>query len=108
MKILLTLGCSPKSIDSILPFLVSNQATNYLYIGFNEVKVKDSYPLPLYNLFFEQVKESNYIIKFDLKAAYNLVRIRKGYKYKTAIRIRQGQYKYSVMPFKLINAPAVF
>jgi len=78
------------------------------YRKLNEVTVKDSYPLPLYNLFFEEIRGSNYFTKLDLKAAYNLVRIRKGDEYKTAFRTRRGQYEYLVMPFGLTNAPAVF
>jgi len=78
------------------------------YRKLNEVTVKDSYPLPLYNLFFEEIRGSNYFTKLDLKAAYNLVLIRKGDEYKTAFRTRRGQYEYLVMPFGLTNAPAVF
>eukprot|EP00833_Pecoramyces_ruminatium_P011005 jgi/Orpsp1_1/1185037/evm.model.c7180000092080.1 len=78
------------------------------YRKLNEVTVKDSYPLPLYNMFFEQVRGSKIFTKLDLKAAYNLVRIRKGDEYKTAFRTRRGQYEYLVMPFGLTNAPAVF
>jgi len=77
------------------------------YRKLNEVTVKDSYPLPLYNLFFERVRGSNYFTKLDLKASYNLVRIRKGNKYKAAFGTR-GQYEYLVMSFGLTNAAAVF
>lgn len=78
------------------------------YRKLNEVTIKDAYPLPLYNLFFEQVKGSAYFTKLDLKAAYNLVRIREGDEFKTAFRTRRGQFEYLVMPFGLTNAPAVF
>jgi len=78
------------------------------YRKLNEVTIKDSYPLPLYTLFFEQVKGSKLFTKLDLKAAYNLIRIREGDEYKTAFRTRKGQYEYLVMPFGLTNAPAVF
>lgn len=62
------------------------------YRKLNEVTVRDSYPLPLYPLFFEQVRGSNYFTKLDLKAAYNLLRIRKGDEFKTAFRTRRSQY----------------
>jgi len=78
------------------------------YRRLNKVTIKDAYPLPLYNLFFEQVRGSNYFTKLDLKAAYNLVRIREGDEFKTAFRTRHGQFEYLVMPFGLTNAPAVF
>ena len=78
------------------------------YRKLNAVTVRDSYPLPRYNLFFEQFKGSNYFTKLDLKAAYNLSRIREGDEYKTSFRTRKGQFEYLVMPFGLTNAPAVF
>ena len=78
------------------------------YRKLNAVTVRDSYPLPRYNLFFEQVKGSKYFTKLDLKAAYNLIRIREGDEYKTSFRTRRGQFEYLVMPFGLTNAPAVF
>jgi len=90
-----------KKKDGTLRFCVD-------YRRLNAVTIKDSYPLPLYMLFFEQVKGSKYFSKLDLKSAYNLIRIREGDEYKTAFRTRKGQYEYLVMPFGLTNAPAVF
>jgi len=78
------------------------------YRKLNAVTIKDSYPLPLYMLFFEQVRGAEYFSKLDLKSAYNLIRIREGDEFKTAFRTRKGQYEYLVMPFGLTNAPAVF
>jgi hypothetical protein len=44
----------------------------------------------------------------DLKGAYNLIRIHKGDKWKTAFRTRYGLFECLVMPFGLTNAPASF
>ena len=44
----------------------------------------------------------------DIKGAYNLVRMRKGKKWKTAFCTRYGHYEYIVMPFELMNALATF
>ena len=78
------------------------------YRKLNAVTVRDSYPLPLYNLFFDQVVGSKVFSKLDLKSAYNLIRIREGDEPKTSFRTRRGQFEYLVMPFGLTNAPSVF
>jgi len=78
------------------------------YRKLNAVTVRDSYPLPLYNLFFDQVAGSKAFSKLDLKSAYNLIRIREGDEPKTSFRTRRGQFEYLVMPFGLTNAPSVF
>ena len=78
------------------------------YRNLNKVTKRDSYPLPLYNHFFEQVAGSTIFSKLDLKSAYNLIRIREGDEEKTAFRTKRGQFEYLVMPFGLTNAPSIF
>lgn len=46
--------------------------------------------------------------KLDLHCAYNLIRIKEGDEWKTAFHTTHGHYEYSVMPYGLTNAPAVF
>ena len=49
-----------------------------------------------------------YFMALDLKGAYNLIRIKEGYKWKTAFRTKYRLFEYLVMPFGLTNAPIAF
>jgi hypothetical protein len=46
--------------------------------------------------------------KIDLKAAFNLLRVVPGHKWKTAFWKPEGLFEYNIMPFGLANAPATF
>jgi hypothetical protein len=43
----------------------------------------------------------------NLRRAYNLIRMKEGEEWKTAFRTYYRHFKYTVMPFRLTNAPAV-
>ncbi|SNX84008.1 uncharacterized protein MEPE_02716 [Melanopsichium pennsylvanicum] len=78
------------------------------YRALNAITVKDCYPIPLISEHLDRLATAKIFTKFDLKGAYNLLRIAPGHKWKTAFRTRYGSYKYLVMPFGLCNAPATF
>lgn len=48
------------------------------------------------------------ISKLDLHNAYNLVHTKDGDEWKTAFNTPLGHFEYLVMPFGLMNAPAIF
>ena len=78
------------------------------YQGLNRISTKNRYPLPLISSLLTQLASAKVYTKIDLRGAYNLVRIRPGDEWKTAFRTRYGLFEYTVMPFGLSNAPAVF
>ena len=56
----------------------------------------------------DHVRKARIFTKLDLWVAYNLTRIKEGDEFKTAVRMRYGQFEYQAMPFGLTNAPATF
>ncbi len=78
------------------------------YRGLNGITVKNRYPLPLMSSAFEILQGAKVFTKLDLRNAYHLVRIKEGDEWKTAFNTPIGHFEYRVLPFGLVNAPAVF
>lgn len=78
------------------------------YRGLNKITKRDSYPIPVLSWLLNQLKGCKFYAKIDLKAAFNLLRMREGDEWKTAFRTPWGLFEYTVMPFGLANAPACF
>ncbi len=78
------------------------------YRGLNDMTVKNRYPLPLMSSAFEILQGAKVFTKLDLRNAYHLVRIKEGDEWKTAFNTLIGHFEYRVLPFGLVNAPAVF
>jgi len=57
------------------------------YRKLNEMTIRNSYPLPLISELLDRVKGAKVFTKLDLKSAYNLVRIKEGDEYKTALEL---------------------
>ncbi len=57
---------------------------------------------------FEILQGAKVFTKLDLRNAYHLVRIKEGDEWKTAFNTPIGHFEYRVLPFGLVNAPAVF
>ncbi|KAK1801598.1 hypothetical protein P4O66_004553 [Electrophorus voltai] len=57
---------------------------------------------------FETLQQASIFTKLDLHSVYNLVKIQEGDEWKMAFLTSSGHCKYLVIPFGLMNAPAVF
>ena len=78
------------------------------YRDFNNIMIKDQYPLPLIEESLDRLGRARRFTQLDLTNAYHRMRIHECDKWKTAFRTRYGHYKYQVMFFGLSNVPATF
>jgi hypothetical protein len=92
-------------------FVKKKDGTLILCIDFrqlNKVTVKNKYPLPRIDDLFYQFKDAKIFSKIDLRSGYHQVRIKEEDISKTSFRTRYGHYEFTVVPFGLSNAPAIF
>jgi hypothetical protein len=75
---------------------------------FNKVFVKNKYPLPRIDDLFDQLKDAKIFSKIDLRSGYHQVRIKEEDINKSDFKTRYGHYEFTVVPFGLSNAPAIF
>ena len=78
------------------------------YRKLNSVTKADSFPLPRIDDILDQLGQSKYFTTLDLKSGYWQVQIHPDSCDKTAFITHEGLYKFRVMPFGLMNAPALF
>ena len=78
------------------------------YRQLNEIIIKDRTLLPLITEMKDRLQKANWFTVLDLKDRYYYVRIKSGYEWKTAFRIKYGLFKYLIMLFGLINVSATF
>nr|GEX22380.1 putative reverse transcriptase domain-containing protein [Tanacetum cinerariifolium] len=74
----------------------------------NKLTVKNRYPLPIIDDRFDRLQGSQFFSKIDLRSGYHQLRVHKDDILKTAFRTRYEHFEFTVIPFGLTNAPAVF
>jgi hypothetical protein len=96
---------------ALVLFVKKKDGTLSLCIDFrqlNKVTVKKKYPLPRIDDLFDQLKDAKIFSKIDLRLRSHQVRIKDEDINKTTFRKMYGNYKFTLVPFGLSNAPTVF
>jgi hypothetical protein len=92
-------------------FMEKKDGTQWMcvdYQSFNEVTIKNKYPLLRIEDLFDQMKGPSVFLKIDLRSGYHQLKIQESDIPKTAFCTRYGLYEYTVMSFGLTNARAYF
>ena len=56
----------------------------------------------------DHIRGAKWFTKLNITDAYYRLQITKGEEWKTAFQTKYGHFEYTVMPFRLMNAPASF
>ena len=78
------------------------------YRALNKATIKNAYPLPRIDDIFDQLRHAKYSTKIDLCSGYHQIRLDTASRPLTAFRTKYGFYEFTVVPFGLTNAAAVF
>ena len=74
----------------------------------NKITIKNRYPLPKIDGLFDQLREARVYSKIDLRTGYHQLRVSEEDIPKTTFRTQYGHFEFTVMSFRLTNAPATF
>jgi len=92
-------------------FFVTNNKTERLVIDYRALNARielNEYAIPLSRTVMERLPTANIFTKYDVRAGFYNLRIRKGDEIKNAFKTFFGLYEFKVMPMGLATAPSVF
>ncbi|GKE70062.1 putative reverse transcriptase domain-containing protein, partial [Tanacetum coccineum] len=75
------------------------------YKELNKLTIKNRYPLLRIDDLFDQLQGARYFSKVDLRSGYHQLRVHEDDIPKTTFRTRYRHFDFTVMPFRLTNAP---
>ena len=78
------------------------------YRKLNTLTRKDVYPIPRIDELLSRPAKAKIFTKFDIRAAFNKIRMDPASEEYTTFRTRYGTYKCKVLPFGLCNGPATY
>ena len=74
----------------------------------NKVTTRDAFPLPLIQNLLDALDGARFFIAMDMKAGFHQICMAPASREITAFATPEGLFEYKVMPFGLVNAPAIF
>ena len=78
------------------------------YRKLNAITVFDPEPVPNADDLLTKLSQGRYFSKFDLSKGYWQIPMAEADKAKTAFVTSEGLYQFTVLPFGMVNAPAIF
>lgn len=78
------------------------------YWSLNSVTKQNEFPIPRIDDLLDQLDQAQFFTTLDLAAVYWQIKVDDASREKTAFNTHRGLFEFQVMPFGLMNAPAVF